>query len=83
MVGKMDNSYVLALRYRDLKHPTGCQNFGDAPGQTPKLILTLCPIKLLASYIGWESRKTGHKPIEGQRDNFRGKLSVSSFQYWV
>ena len=24
-------------------HPTSRQNFGDAPGQTPKLILTLCP----------------------------------------
>ena len=23
-------------------YPSGPQNFGDAPGQTPKLILTLC-----------------------------------------
>ena len=28
--------------WKNLKHPTSRQNFGDAPGQTPKLILTLC-----------------------------------------
>ena len=39
----MDNTYILALRYQDLKHPTGRQNLGDRPGQTPKLILTLRP----------------------------------------
>ena len=27
---------------RNFKHPTSRQNFGDGPGQTPKLILTLC-----------------------------------------
>ena len=29
-------------RVKKMFDPTGCQNFGDAPGQTPKLILTLC-----------------------------------------
>ena len=35
-------SLVLPPSDRNLKHPTSRQNFGDAPGQTPKLILTLC-----------------------------------------
>ena len=26
-------------------HPTSRQSFGDGPGQTPKLIVTLCPIR--------------------------------------
>ena len=34
-------------------------------------------------YTGWESRKTGHKPGEGQRYNFKGELSISSFQNCV
>ena len=37
-----DLSVVLAPRDRNLMHPTSRQNFGDGPGQTPKLILTLC-----------------------------------------
>ena len=39
-----DLSLVLAPSDRNLKHPTSRQNFGDEPGQTPKLILTLCLI---------------------------------------
>ena len=39
-----DLSVVLAPSDRNLKHPTSRQNFGDGPGQTPKLILTLCHI---------------------------------------
>ena len=38
----MDLSFDLAPSDRNLKHPTSRQNFVDAPGQTPKLILTLC-----------------------------------------
>merc|ERR1711894_861767 len=45
-----DLSVVLAPSDRNLKHPTSRQNFGDAPGQTPKLILTLCHT------IHWVSR---------------------------
>ena len=41
-----DLSVDLALSDRNLKHPTSRQNFGDAPGQTPKLILTLCPMDI-------------------------------------
>ena len=37
-----DLSVDLAPSDRNLKHPTSRQNFGDGPGQTPKLILTLC-----------------------------------------
>ena len=37
-----DLSLVLAPSDRNFKHPTSRQNFGDGPGQTPKLILTLC-----------------------------------------
>ena len=29
--------------------PTGRQNFGDAPGQIPKLILTLCHMMYMIS----------------------------------
>ena len=43
-----DLSFDLAPSDRNLKHPTSRQNFGDAPGQTPKLILTLCLITLIA-----------------------------------
>ena len=39
-----DLSVVLSPSDRNLKHPTSRQNFGEAPGQTPKLILTLCRI---------------------------------------
>ena len=41
-----DLSVVLAPSDRNLKHPTSRQNFRDAPGQTPKLILTLCRMTL-------------------------------------
>ena len=37
-----DLSLVLAPSDRNLSHPTSRQNFGDGPGQTPTLILTLC-----------------------------------------
>ena len=37
-----DLSLDLAPSDQNLMHPTSRQNFGDAPGQTPKLILTLC-----------------------------------------
>ena len=37
-----DLSVNLAPSDRNLKHPTSRQNIGDAPRQTPKLILTLC-----------------------------------------
>ena len=36
-----DLSFVLAPSDQNLNNPTSRQNFGDAPGQTPKLILTL------------------------------------------
>ena len=44
-----DLSLVLAPSDRNLMHPTSRQNFGDAPGQTPKLILTLCLTKISLS----------------------------------
>ena len=37
-----DLSVDLAPSDQNLMHPTSRQNFGDGPGQTPKLILTLC-----------------------------------------
>ena len=37
-----DLSLDLAPSDQNLMHPTSRQIFGDAPGQTPKLILTLC-----------------------------------------
>ena len=40
----MDLSFDLAPSDQNLKHPTSRQNFGDGPGQTPKLIQTLCLI---------------------------------------
>ena len=45
-----DLSVDLAPCDRNLKHPTSRQNFGDAPGQSPKLILTLC-LKLFDHYL--------------------------------
>ena len=37
-----DLSFDLAPSDHNFMHPTSRQNFGDGPGQTPKLILTLC-----------------------------------------
>ena len=37
-----DLSFDLAPSDKNFMHPTSRQNFGDGPGQTPKLILTLC-----------------------------------------
>ena len=37
-----DLSFDLAPSDQNFMHPTSRQNFGDGPGQTPKLILTLC-----------------------------------------
>ena len=31
--------------------PTGRQNFGDAPGQIPKLIRTLCHIRIIFTFL--------------------------------
>ena len=38
----MDRSFFMVFSKRYFVDPTGRQNFGDAPGQIPKLILTLC-----------------------------------------
>ena len=38
----MDLSFLMVFSKKNID-PTGRQNFGDAPGQIPKLILTLCP----------------------------------------
>ena len=37
-----DLSFDLAPSDQNFMHPTSRQNFGDGPGQTPKLIPTLC-----------------------------------------
>ena len=42
-----DLSLDLAPSDQNLMHPTNRQNFGDGPGQTPKLILTLCRIGMM------------------------------------
>ena len=42
-----DLSLDLAPSDQNLMHPTSRQNFGDGPGQTPKLILTLCPSQFI------------------------------------
>ena len=47
-----DLSFDLAPSDQNLKHPTSRQNFGDGPGQTPKLILTLCHILCLSDEKG-------------------------------
>ena len=33
------------------EHPTSRQNFGDAPGQTPKLMMTLCHMAKYLSHV--------------------------------
>ena len=38
----MDKSFLMVFFEKSYIDPTGRQNFGDAPGQIPKLILTLC-----------------------------------------
>ena len=38
----MDKSFLMVFLKKNYIDPTGRQNFGDAPGQIPKLILTLC-----------------------------------------
>ena len=38
----MDLSFLMVFSTTKNIDPTGRQNFGDAPGQIPKLILTLC-----------------------------------------
>ena len=42
----MDLSFLMVFSKKKYFDPTGRQNFGDAPGQIPKLILTLCHITL-------------------------------------
>ena len=37
-----DLSFDLAPSGQNFMHPKSRQNFGDGPGQTPKLIPTLC-----------------------------------------
>ena len=39
----MDKSFLMVFLKKINIDPTGRQNFGDAPGQIPKLILALCP----------------------------------------
>ena len=44
MVGKLwISAFSWYFQKKKNIEPTGPQNFGDAPGQIPKLILTLCP----------------------------------------
>ena len=38
----MDISFLIGFSKKINIDPTGCQNYGDSPGQIPKLILTLC-----------------------------------------
>ena len=38
----MDLSFLMVFSKKKNIDPTDRQNFGDAPGQIPKLILTLC-----------------------------------------
>ena len=40
----MDISFLIGFSKKINIDPTGCQNYGDSPGQIPKLILTLCHI---------------------------------------
>ena len=47
-----DLSFDLAPSDQNLKHPISRQNFGDGPGQTPKLILTLCLNSLQGIALG-------------------------------
>ena len=47
MVGKLWISAFSWYFQKKNIDPTGRQNFGDAPGQIPKLILTLCHIGIL------------------------------------
>ena len=42
----MDLSFLMVFSKKKNIDPTGRQNFGDAPGQIPKLILTLCLTKI-------------------------------------
>ena len=42
----MDLSFLMVFSKKKNIDPTDRQNFGDAPGQIPKLILTLCHITL-------------------------------------
>ena len=41
----MDLSFLMVFSKKKNIDPTGRQNFGDAPGQIPKLILTLCHMR--------------------------------------
>ena len=45
-----DLSLDLAPSDQNLMHPTSRQNFGDGPGQTPKLILTLCHMSWISAH---------------------------------
>ena len=45
----MDLSFLMVFSKKKNIDPTDRQNFGDAPGQIPKLILTLC--RNLQKYI--------------------------------
>ena len=43
----MDLSFLMVFSTKKNIDPTDRQNFGDAPGQIPKLILTLCRKRIL------------------------------------
>ena len=49
----MDKSFLMVFLKKINIDPTSRQNFGDAPGQIPKLILTLCLMKSLMFFCAF------------------------------
>ena len=49
----MDLSFLMVFSKKKYFDPTGRQNFGDAPGQIPKLILTLCRTPITDIFRDW------------------------------
>ena len=88
-----DLSFVLAPSDRNLKHPTSPRNFGEAPGQTPKLILTLC-LKIVNPCIyrikfdafWFNLQKEAGLPadigITNKIDNISDNFKILLFLYW-
>ena len=66
----MDLSFLMVFKKKNID-PTDRQNFGDAPGQIPKLILTLCHThtfdQKITSYVAlWlRKNKTSQNPYRG------------------
>ena len=57
----MDLSFLMVFSTNKSIDPTGRQNFGDAPGQIPKLILTLCHISFYSFMHSVSSMATEKK----------------------